>query len=202
MQDNYSRIVTENLDKLFAGTPDTLASSLPAKKDGDGYLFRAFGETCRLSPGGILLGDAPPAGILGILISLYALTATPEMCIPAPFRAFKELPDSMPYTGAFITHTQQVLVPYVENLENQVEQITAAFNTDPATPAAGGDFSFRLQPLPKIWLEFICYLPDEDFPASVTCLYSQNADRFLTTDALADVGEYTVKKIITMVSAD
>ena len=73
-----------------------------------------------------------------------------------------------------------------------------AQSQDQLVNPASGDFSFRLQPLPKVWLEFICYLSDEDFPASVTCLYSQNADRFLTTDALADVGEYTVKKIITM----
>ena len=145
-----------------------------------------------------MLDGTPPASILGILISLYALTATHEVCIADPFRAFKELPDSMPYAGAFMTHTQQVLVPHVEKLESRIGMLTAAFNTDPATPATGGDFSFRLQPLPKIWLEFICYLPDEDFPASVTCLYSHNADQFLTTDALADVGEYTVKKIITM----
>jgi len=198
MQDNYSQLVAANLEKIFSGTPGDLASNLPAQKEGDNYLFRAFGETCRISPDGIFVGDTRPDSVLGILISLYALNATSAICITDPFRAFKELPDSMPYAGAFMTHTQQVLVPHVEKLEKRISLITEAFNTDQAAPATGGDFSFRLQPLPKIWLEFICYLPDEDFPASVTCLYSHNADMFLTTDALADVGEYTVKKIITL----
>ncbi|MCP3952169.1 MAG: DUF3786 domain-containing protein [Desulfobacterales bacterium] len=198
MQNNYSRLVTENLGKVFSGDQGELSADLPAQKEGGSYLFRAFGEECRLSPDGILVGDTPQNSVLGILISLYALNATPEACVTEPFRAFKELPDSMPYAGAFVTHTQQVLVPHVETLEGRVDKVVTAFNTDPAVPANGGDFSFRLQPLPKIWLEFICYLPDEDFPASVTCLYSHNADRFLTTDALADVGEYTVKKIITL----
>ena len=168
------------------------------KKCGDVFVFQAFGEECRLSPDGITLSGLPPESILGLLVSLYALQATSELCLLKPFRAFKELPDSMPYAGAFMTHTQQVLEPFVGKLADQVDEITAAFNTAPAPPSEGGDFSFRLQPLPKIWLEFICYLPDEDFPAAVTCLYSQNADRFLTTDALADVGEYTVKKMISM----
>ncbi len=198
MQDNYSRLVTANLDKVFSVAPGDLAANLPAHKEGDSYFFRAFGEACRLSPDGIFVGDTLQNSILGILISLYALNAKPEACVTDPFQAFKELPDSMPYAGAFVTHTQQVLVAYVETLESRVDEIVATFNTDPAAPSASGDFSFRLQPLPKIWLEFICYLPDEDFPAAVTCLYSHNADRFLTTDALADVGEYTVKKIITM----
>lgn len=198
MQDNYSRLVAGNLNKVFSGAPGDLASNLPAEKDGNGYIFKAFGEMCRISPDGIFVGGTVQTSVLGILISLYALNAKPEACVTEPFRAFKELPDSMPYAGAFVTHTQQVLVPYVELLENRADRISAAFNIDPAAPATGGDFSFHLQPLPKIWLEFICYLPDEDFPASVTCLYSHNADRFLTTDALADVGEYTVKKIITL----
>ncbi len=198
MQDNYSRLVAANLDKVFSGAPDDLVANFPAQKEGDSYLFRAFGEACRLSPGGIFVGDTLQDSVLGILISLYALNSKPEACVTDPFQAFKELPDSMPYAGAFVTHTQQVLEPYVETLESRVDEIMAAFNTDPATPSTGGDFSFRLQPLPKIWLEFICYLPDEDFPAAVTCLYSHNADLFLTTDALADVGEYTVKRIIPM----
>jgi len=198
MQDNYAKLVKENLEKVFGGNLDELAANLPAKKDGDAFVFQAFGEECRVSPDGITLGGLLPESILGLLVSLYARQATSEPCRREPFRAFKELPDSMPYAGAFMTHTQQVLEPHVVKLENQVARITAAFNTEPGTPAEGGDFSFRLQPLPKIWLEFICYLPDEDFPAAVTCLYSQNADRFLTTDALADVGEYTVKKMISM----
>jgi len=198
MQDNYATLVKENLDKVFGGNLDELASNLPAEKCGNVFVFQAFGEECRVNPDGITLGGLPPESILGLLVSLYALQATSEPCLLQPFRAFKELPGSMPYAGAFMTHTQQVLEPFVGKLEDQVDQITAAFNTEPAPPSKGGDFSFRLQPLPKIWLEFICYLPDEDFPAAVTCLYSQNADRFLTTDVLADVGEYTVKKIITM----
>jgi len=198
MQDNYAKLVKENLEKVFGENPDDLAANLPAEKHGDALVFRAFGEECRVSPQGITLGGLPPESILGLLISLYALQATSEPCLLEPFRAFKELPDSMPYAGAFLTHTQQVLAPYVAKLEDRFDHLTAVFNTEPATPAAGGDFSFRLQPLPKIWLEFICYLPDEDFPAAVTCLYSQNADRFLTTDALADVGEYTVKKMIAL----
>lgn len=65
--------------------------------------------------------------------------------------------------------------------------------TDPEGTA--GDFSILLYPLPKIALCYIFYLPDEEFPPSVTCLYSANADNFMPLDGLADVGEYCSKKI-------
>jgi len=43
--------------------------------------------------------------------------------------------------------------------------------------------------LPKIALLLIFYLPDEDFPASATCLFSTNALSFMPLDGLADVAE-------------
>ena len=69
------------------------------------------------------------------------------------------------------------------------------------TPAeTAGDFAFVVYPLPKVALCYIFYEADEDFPASVTCLYNNNADRFMPLDGLADVGEYTSKKIINLIS--
>ncbi len=70
-----------------------------------------------------------------------------------------------------------------------------------AAPAdAGGDLAFTVRPLPKIVLCYLCYLADEDFPAGVTCLYSNNAHLFLPTDALADVGEYTTRTLLAMLN--
>ena len=42
-------------------------------------------------------------------------------------------------------------------------------------------------------------LPDEEFPASVTCLFSANALSFMPLDGLADVAEYTSKEIIRLI---
>ena len=63
-------------------------------------------------------------------------------------------------------------------------------------PTITGDFSFVVYPLPKIALCYIFYDADEDFPPSVTCLYSNNALSFIPIACMADVGEYTSKAII------
>jgi len=49
-------------------------------------------------------------------------------------------------------------------------------------------------------LYYIFYHADEDFSASATCLFSNNALSFLPVDALADTGEYTSKRIIELIS--
>ena len=196
MGDNYSKIVRDNLKKLFENLPKDLARALPATQNGDAFLFEAFGETCEIRSDGIFLGELQQTGVIGILISLYALNAKPETCLIEPLKAFKDLPNSMPYAGAFVTHTQQILVSHVDAIEESRNRIIETLKGCEAPAGIGGDFSFMVYPFPKIALCYIFYEADEDFPASVTCLYSNNAFSFLPIDALADVGEYTSKKIL------
>jgi Domain of unknown function (DUF3786) len=198
MTNNYAKIVRDNLNKLFENHQPDLADVLPARQNGDAFLFEAFGETCEIRSDGIFLGKDRQTGVIGILISLYALNVTPETCLVAPMKAFKDLPGSMPYAGAFVTHTQQILVPHVEKIQESTGRIIETLKGCDAPSGVGGDFSFMVYPLPKIALCYIFYEADEDFPASVTCLYSNNAFSFLPVDALADVGEYTSKKILTI----
>jgi hypothetical protein len=200
MKDNYEKLVRNNLDQLYKMPVDDLAINLQATRDGNSFIFNAFGEQCILSPGGITLGKKEHSSIFGILISLYGLHNSPEACIPQPFKSFKELPNSMPYVGAFTTYTEQALIPHVPTIKGSIETITETLHGSPAPPDTSGDFAFVLYPLPKIALLYIFYEADEDFPASATCLYSQNADHFMPIDGLADVGEYTSKRIIEIIS--
>ena len=199
MSNNYAKIVQDNLKKLFENLPTDLADALPAQQNGDAFLFEAFGETCEIRSDGIFLGDVQQTGVIGILISLYALNTKLETCLIEPLKAFKDFPNSMPYAGAFVTHTQQILVPYVEKIQVSTHRIIATLNGCESPSNVGGDFSFMVYPLPKIALSYIFYEADEDFPASVTCLYSNNALSFLPIDGLADVGEYTSKKILDLI---
>jgi hypothetical protein len=196
MTDNYEKIVQNNLKKLYDSRSLDLEQRIPADRDKDRFLFHAFGEPCVIAPDRITLGKETAPAILGILISLYALYAGTDTCVPTPFKAFKEFENSMPYAGAFATHTEQVLVPHVPDITRRLDLILGTLDGEPAPAATGGDAAFVVYPLPKIALCYILYEADEDFPASAICLYSSNADRFMPMDGLADVGEYTSKKII------
>ena len=197
MTDNYAKIANDNLCKLYQDLPPNLAEILPARQEADRFIFQAFGETCVISPDGISWGEQQHSSVFDILISLYALNARPDACVREPLRSFKEFDNSMPYVGAFTTHTEQVLVSHVEKIKKTgTEKIKTALSGIDIFSEVGGDFSFVVHPLPKIALCYIFYEADEDFPASVTCLFSNNAHLFLPVDGLADTGEYTSKKII------
>jgi hypothetical protein len=200
MASAYEKIVKDNLLKLYSQPTEDLESKLLAVRKNNQFFFEAFGQPCQLSPDGIMLGDSPQEGVVGILISLYAQNTTKDACLLEPLKAYKDFPNSMPYAGAFVSHTQQVLVPKVEQIKSNQQKIWSAMNGMDAGSIASGDYSFVIYPLPKIALCYIIYEADDDFPASVTCLFSNNANKFLPMDALADVGEYTSKRILELLS--
>lgn len=101
MTDNYTRVTQKNLETRYAQLPGNLANNLPAEQKGSRFTFKAFGETCTIEPGEIRRGKDDFSTVLGIIISLYALNARSEPCIPEPFNAFKALPGSRPYVGPF-----------------------------------------------------------------------------------------------------
>ncbi len=188
-----------NLTRLFNPIPAGLAGNLLADKSLQSFVFTVFGETCRTEPDGIFFGEKNQTGVIGILISLYALHSVPGPCVLEPFKAFREFQGSMPYTAAFATHTQQILVPHAAQIQAVRKHIRRTMHGKKAPETISGDFAFIVYPLPKIALCYIFYLADDEFPASVTCLYSNNADCFLPMDALADVGEYTSRKIMDII---
>ena len=196
---NYKRLILANVSKLYGELPPNLGAMLLAERQDNRFFFRAFGENCSIGEDGVYFSGRPDVGPRGLLISLYATHARPDPLKLQPFRAFKELPGSMLYQGAFSVNAERVLLPYVHSLLSSRTAVMEAFGGH-APSDMPGDFSFVLHPLPKIALCYVFFLADEEFPASVSCLFSANAAAFMPLDGLADVGEYTSKRIIELSS--
>ncbi len=196
---NYQTIARNNLRRFYEDLDADAAVRMGAEEKGGTFFFRAFGRRCVISPDAVALDGQAETGVRGVLISLYALHADPAPCIAEPLKSFKELPDSMPYAAAFLSRTQQPLTAHVETIADRLPRIVDAVTGSLVSKQEVGDFSFLLHPLPKIAICYQCYKADEDFPASVACLYSANAAVHLPTDALADVGEYTTREILHLI---
>jgi len=173
---------------------------LPGEIKGDCLSFPAFGAECLLGREEIMLGGEAATGPVGLLIALYA-SIVPNLAVQLqPPKSFKELPHSMPYHHAFAANAEHILVPQVHRINLLRERIASGFSGYENTDALSGDFSFTLFPLPRVPLYYIFHLPDDEFPAAVTCLFANNASRFMPIDGLADMAEYTAKKIISIIS--
>jgi len=199
MATNYEKIIRENLTRAYKEGEIKLEQTLPARREGRRLVFRAFGEECSLEPEAIAFSGKVDAGPKGLILSLYAAHSNPGALMLEPFKAFKDLPGSMPYQGAFTVNSERVLIPHVSKIQEKADLILQSFAGEINPAGAAGDFSLLLYPLPKIALLFIFYLSDEDFPASATCLFSSNALSFMPLDGLADVAECASKALIGLV---
>jgi hypothetical protein len=197
---NYAALIQENLRAAFALGASELAVRLDAVQEDDALGFKAFGADCQLTPDKVWLAGHHDQGPRGVIVSLLARHARAETCIDEPWRAFRELPDSMPYVGAFRAHTELPLVPHVAALLAGWPAVVTAIGGSVMAQPVSGDAAAVVHALPKIHLCYLFYRPDDEFPANVTCLFAANAHRFLPTDALADVGEYTSRALIAAVA--
>lgn len=195
MKTGYERLIQDNLDRFY-DRPNGAGPSHVKSTGGGSLAFRAFGEDCLIRRNGITLGGRPETGPKGVVISLYALHALSVPKRLEPFRAFQDLPGSMPYQGAFRANCETVLVPHVPGIRSREAVIRQALQGEDSPGGMGGEFSFVLYPFPKIALCYLFYLPDDDFPASVTCLFSANALSFMPLDGLADTAEFTSRRLI------
>lgn len=201
MSQAYLQIRNDNLAKAWARSPAELAACLPAAPEPDGLHFRAFGEDCILAPADVLLSGESATGPEGLLIAMY-VSSVPSLPVQLqPLKAFKELPNSMPYQAAFAANAEQILVAQVTQIQAHQDLLVSMFSGQINADALSGDFSFTLWPLPRIPLYYIFNRPDEEFPAAVTCLFAANASLFMPLDGLADVAEYTAKKLIAVLNA-
>jgi hypothetical protein len=199
MGTQYDELITDHLRQLFRHLPEGIDEDLPARREGTHFHFRAFGEDCTLGPEQIALSGTPETGPKGLLISLYALEANPEPIKLAPFQSFKDLPGSMPYHGAFTANAEIPLIPHVSKMRQKHRLLLEVFAGEENPAGGAGDFSLLLYPLPKIALCYVFYMEDEEFPPAASCLFSANALSFMPLDGLADVGEYTTRKIISLI---
>jgi hypothetical protein len=199
LSQNFLDIQREYLQQVWSRQLEELEAALPARHRGDCLHFQAFGEPCELHPQEIILGGETLTGPEGILIAMYASYVPNEKLQMLPLKSFKELPESMPYQGAFFANAEQILLPHVPAIQNHQHHLAARFSGHVNADAPSGDFSFTIYPLPRIALYYIFYLPDEEFPAAVNCLFPANVTDFLPVAGLADVAEYTARKMIGLV---
>jgi hypothetical protein len=107
--------------------------------------------------------------------------------------SFSELPDGRFYAQAFQGYTGQKLA---QVFANDDEGFAKACVRQGGRAESQGDRAFWFQVLPHVPIMAVCWLGDEDFPASYRILFDATAGHHLSTDACAIVGSTLCRKLI------
>jgi hypothetical protein len=127
-----------------------------------------------------------------VLLAYYLHTAdgTPPS---GSWIAFTELPDGLFYTQAFQSYTGH---PLALGFGNDAQAFAHAAIAIGGRAINFGDRAFAFSFLPWVSLLVVCWLGDEDFPASYRILFDANAGHHLTTDACAVLGAVLARRLL------
>lgn len=144
-----------------------------------------------------VLGDeAPHTANLALLIYYFHTVWAARDRVQqeaAEWISFSDLPDGRFYTQAFQGYTGALLT---RRFGNQKQNFEAACLDCDGAPLVLGDAAFSFEVLPRAALAAVCWLGDEDFPASYRILFSETIADYLPTDACAIAGSMLTRRII------
>lgn len=128
---------------------------------------------------------------LTMLLYYFHLTdGTPQA---GKWIAFTELPDGKFYTQAYQGYTGGELT---KAFDSDADAFIFAADKLGGRREFFGNIAFSYQVLPRVAIMVVCWLGDEDFPASYNVLFDAAAGYHLTTDACAILGSTLTKKLI------
>lgn len=144
----------------------------------------------------VLGGETPDTANLALLIYYFHTVWAARDRVQqeaAEWVSFSDLPDGRFYAQAFQGYTGALLA---RRFGNQKETFEAAALGCGGTPLVLGDAAFSFEVLPRVVLATVCWLGDEDFPASYRILFSETIADYLPTDACAIAGSMLTRRII------
>lgn len=134
--------------------------------------------------------DLDPLSQVLVAYYLYTADGTPPA---GRWIAFSELPDGLFYAQAFQSYTGYRLV---RRFGNDAQAFGRAATTAGGRAVTFGDRAYTFRVLPWVSLLVVCWLGDDELPASYRILFDANASRHLTTDACAVLGSVLTRRLL------
>lgn len=151
---------------------------------GQEYVIRRTGVTLR----GQKAPDAHAEVIRSYLSSRGAHAAM------TPWRGIADFPEGS--AGALREQVELPLAQHAAELAERAERILPLCDGGRAASMIGSDLSFTVRALPRIYLHIELSKENQEFPSEAWVLFSNNADAFLPTGRLLQLGELFKERLL------
>lgn len=178
----------------------TGATYLPSSPRQGTFYLTLWGKEISLTFPEFISREERTGSLLGIFsqaLLAYYFTISDGTQQTGRWISFSELPDGKFYTQAFQGYTGDKLGRVMGNDAPGFDRSAVALGgRRTETDKSLGDLAFKFQVLPYISLLVVCWLGDEDFPASYRILFDEAVSHHLSTDACAIVGSTLARRLI------
>ena len=124
---------------------------------------------------------------------LYYFVTSDGIPLTGKYVSFADLPGGRMYAQAFQGYSgNEVVKVFDEN----IEAFKAACELANGQPAGIADAAYVFQVLPRVAVQLVYWLGDEDFPSSCKILFDAAATHYLTIDGCAIIGSSVAHRII------
>lgn len=132
-------------------------------------------------------------GVFHQTLLAYYFLSSDGASLTGEWIAFSVLPDGMFYKTAFQGYSGDELT---RSFGDDMEAFRKAALAIGGTSQSLGDQGYSFQVFPLFRVAAVCWLGDEDFPASHRILFDASASHHLSADACAVVGSELVHRLI------
>lgn len=112
--------------------------------------------------------------------------------------SFSEVPGGSLYVGPF---RQRCLVPFLRRFGTDPAALAAAAAALGAEPLALGDSAYALAAVPKVFLAFVLWLGDAEFPPNASILFDRSVRDYLPAEDCVVLAQTAVKYLILAVQS-
>ncbi len=182
---------TDDLHALCRRSGATLAEEAERKVISLDYL----GRTCR-----VILPDVDVSSASGEpltprdrLIILHYLNTADGSLFTDRLITFKELPEGVIY---YPTYVKRTIKPLLDKFADRPEALIVAAGNIGGIKAETGDFSFRLNALPRVPITFTLWLGDEELPPEGNILFDSSITGYLPTEDITVLCEILAWKLV------
>jgi len=126
----------------------------------------------------VYLNDEPAGIRLSILVLHYLLKAT-GVPLSGKSISFKEVPQGTLYFQPF---RGRVIFPILRLFDSEPEDLLTAVEELGGEKTEEGDLSFRLQPFPRVTVQYIYYRGEEGIPPDLNILFDATVPDYLSTE--------------------
>jgi hypothetical protein len=127
------------------------------------------------------------------LIILHYLNTADGRPLTDKLITFKELPEGVVY---YPTYVKRTIKPLLDKFADRPKSLLAAAASLGGVKANTGDFSFRLNALPRVPLTVTLWLGDEELPPAGNILFDNSITGYLPTEDITVLCEILAWKLV------
>ncbi|HUU41136.1 MAG TPA: DUF3786 domain-containing protein [Desulfatiglandales bacterium] len=144
-----------------------------------------------------LLFRRDPCGEIPVkqkILMLHYLIGSGQEGLTGELIAFQDVPSAKFYLDAF---NKRVKYPLVNTFEKTPEKLfVSAKELFEAVPSSVGDFSVRIQALPKIPITLAIWRGDEEFPSDGAVLFDSSIKNMLSAEDIVELASMVVYPLL------